>query len=257
MNRISEACQPCIILAEPQLGENIGMAARAMLNCGLTRMRLVSPREGWPNAKAVSASSGAAEVIDNVQVFDTLHEAIADMQFVLATTARQRDMIKPVMEPRQAAKEIRKREAAGQNCAILFGSERTGLWNDDIARAHAIMTIPTNPEFSSLNLAQTVLLAAYEYRMQSQELEPEFSASPGPAGHAHLQDFMNRLEHALEDARFFRSPEIKPHMQRNLWALFSRAEPTEQELRTLHGVLSALEGKKIPAGQSSGRGGSP
>ncbi len=236
---------PAIILVDPQMGENIGAAARAMYNCALTELRLVRPRDGWPNERADTMSTGALEKIGPVPVFDTVEKAISDFHFVLATTARPRDMVKPVFTPRGAAAEVEKRAQGGQRTAILFGAERTGLTNDDVALAHGVVTIPVNPDFSSLNLGQAVLLLAYEW-FQTQTDAP-LRTLPGdspPATHEKLNELFERLETELESGHFFRNPDQRPTMVRNLRNLLARADITEQEARTFHGIISALTGKK-------------
>lgn len=245
---------PVIVLVQPQLGENIGMCARAMLNCNLTELRLVAPRDGWPNEAAVAASSGATKVIDNVRVFATTAEAVADLQFTLATTARGRDLIKKAYTPGTAVGEIRKRLVTlGQKCGILFGPERTGLENDDIARADAILNIPLNPSFSSLNLAQAVLLVSYSWHAA----EPGDTAAPGapfqtpspegnmaPASKGDIDNLLRHIEEELDNHRFFRSPDMKPTTLRNIVNMFTRMEMTVQDVNTLHGIVSALTGKR-------------
>lgn len=235
---------PIIILVEPQLGENIGAAARAMLNCGLTRLRLVRPRDGWPNPKALAAASGADTVIDEAELFDSASAAIADLNFVIATTARQRDMVKLILTPEEAARELHARAAAGQAAGILFGPERMGLLNDDIPLADAVVTIPVNPEFASLNLAQAVLLLGYCWRCAGQETMPRRLESGGspPATKAELDNLFHRLEEALDEGGFYTSEEQRPSMVRNMRNLLQRAQMTEQEVRTFHGVIVALRG---------------
>lgn len=238
---------PAIILVHPQMGENIGACARAMLNCGLTDLRLVKPRDGWPNAAAVANSSGALELMPDVQIFDTTAEALADCHMVYATTARSRDMIKPVMTAKSAATHMVQRESNGQKIGLMFGAERTGLENEDVALANAIVTVPLNPAFSSLNLAQGVLLLAYEWSQLQYEM-PDCVLPTGKtdiAPHNVIDVFLNRLINELDAHRFFRDEEMKPAMIKNLKNMFVRAEMTEQEIRTFHGIISALIGKKI------------
>lgn len=237
---------PAIILVEPQLGENIGTAARAMLNCGLDDLRLVNPRDGWPNQKAISAASGADRVLAKARLHSSVEAAIGDLQHVYATTARDRFMVKREMTPRRAAEEMRGRIGAGEKCGVLFGPERTGLVNDHIALADAVVTVPLNPAFSSLNLAQAVLLVGYEW----------FTAEARPpaeklhTGHSRIANkdellrFFDHLEEALEVSGFLRQPDKRPGMTRNLRNLFQRAQCTEQELRTLHGVITAFLGPR-------------
>jgi tRNA/rRNA methyltransferase len=235
---------PVVILVEPQLGENIGAAARAMLNCGLTRMRLVRPRDGWPNERAVAAASGADSVIAAVEVFDSTSAAIADLNYVMATTARQRDMVKTILTPETAADELRDRAAAGERAGILFGPERTGLMNDDIPLADAVVTIPVNPAFSSLNLAQAVLLIGYCWWRKAVETEDRRVEIGGnrPANKAELENLFLRLEEALEEGGFYTTEQQRPTMVRNMRNLLQRAGMTEQEVRTFHGVIVALNG---------------
>jgi tRNA/rRNA methyltransferase len=196
---VNDNPDPVIILVEPQLGENIGAAARAMLNCGLTSLRLVRPRDGWPNPRALAAASGADSVIEQAGLFDSTADAIADLNFVLATTARQRDMVKLILTPEEAAAEMRGRAAAGQRTGILFGPERTGLMNDDVPLADAVVTIPVNPVFPSLNLAQAVLLLGYAWWRAAQTVEARRLEIGGsrPAAKEELDNLFRRLETAL------------------------------------------------------------
>lgn len=243
--RQNEGAAPAIVLVNPQMGENIGAAARAMLNCGLTALRLVNPRDGWPSAPAEAMSSGALAKMPPVQVFEKTAAALTDCHYVYATTARPRDMAKPVFTARTAAQDMRTRAAQGQKTAILFGGERAGLDNDDVALAHAVITIPVNPDFSSLNLGQAVLLLSYEWFQQPvPDLPPETGALP--AAHEKFVELCERLEGELESGHFFRTAGQKPVMLRNLRALLSRAGMSEQEIRTFHGIISALTGKKAP-----------
>jgi tRNA/rRNA methyltransferase len=245
---------PVIILVQPQLGENIGMCARAMLNCAVTELRIVRPRDGWPNPSAISASSGAVYVIENARIFETTAEAIADLDFVLATTARQRDMVKPVHTAEEAGKLIHARNTTSGRaaCGILFGPERTGLENDDIALANAILNIPLNPGFSSLNLAQAVLLVCYSWLsadnpFASAAKTAEEDENSLPASKGDIENFLQRLETSLDDSGFFRSEPHKPSIVRNIRNFFFRAAPSVQEVRTLQGIVSALiaqRGKK-------------
>lgn len=234
----------CVILVNPQMGENIGAAARAMLNFGLAELRIVNPRDGWPNEKADAMSAGALEAMPPVRVFDTLQEAVADLHFVLATTARLRDMVKPVYTPTQAVQAVQEREQQGQSAGFVFGAERMGLVNDDVALCQGIINITTNPDFSSLNIATAVLVMAYEW-MRAQAAPVQTGAelhrkdSP-PALQGDLEGYLERLLAALEGTAFFRAPEVVPIMKRNIRNIFVRADITEQELRTLQGILSAL-----------------
>jgi tRNA/rRNA methyltransferase len=236
--------QPIIILVEPQMGENIGAAARAMLNCGLTRMRIVRPRDGWPNPKALASASGADIVIENAALFESTSAAIADLSFVLATTARQRDMVKTIYTPEAAATVLHERAALGQRAGILFGPERTGLLNDDIPLADAVVTIPVNPDFASLNLAQSVLLLGYCWWNAKGRAPPVRLESGGnpPATKAEIENLFARLEEALEAGGFYTTEQQRPTMIRNMRNLLQRAQMTEQEVRTFHGVIVALAG---------------
>lgn len=229
---------PVIILVHPQMGENIGAAARAMLNCGIARLRLVKPRDGWPSERAQAMSSGALDKMPPVEVFETLAEAVADCHHVYATTARPRDMVKPVMTAREAASDARSRENSGQQIAFVFGPERAGLSNDDVALAHTIITIPVNPEFWSLNLAQCVLLCAYEWFQADGKTNAQTDELP--ATMQNLTMLYDRLEKELDAHGFFRTQELRPNVMRNLQNMLARADMTEQEVNTFHGIITAL-----------------
>jgi tRNA/rRNA methyltransferase len=246
---------PAIILVEPQLGENIGTAARAMLNCGLHDLRLVRPRDGWPSAKAVSAASGADTVLEKACLYPSVPAAIANLRHVYAATARDRGMVRREVTPRQAAFEMHARLAAGEPCGVLIGPERTGLLNDDVALADSVLTVPLNPAFSSLNLAQAVLVVGYEWFTSGTERPAEILRRGGsrPATKAELLNFFDHLEEELEKNGFLRNREARPSMVRNLRSLFQRAQCTEQELRTLHGVVTSFAGPR-ERGQKTGSG---
>ncbi len=234
---------PAVVLVEPQLGENVGMAARAMLNCGLTDLRLVRPREAWPNDKARAAAAGADMVIDGARLFDSTAEAIADLSRVYATTARERAMTKRVLTPRQAAAELRALAGTGVTGGLLFGKEAKGLHNDDVALADTVVTVPLNPGFQSLNLAMAVLLTGYEWWLTSDEtpaVELVMPKETRPATKGELVGLFEHLERALDDCGFLRVEEKRPIMVRNLRNLLGRAALTEQEVRTLRGVISGL-----------------
>ncbi len=234
---------PAVILIDPQLGENIGMVARAMLNCGLTDLRLVRPRDGWPNPAATSASSGAITVIENARLFETTAEAVADLQAIYATTARLRGMDKRVLTPRAAAREMRRRDAEGIRSGILFGKESKGLHNDDVALSEAVVTAPLNPAFSSLNLAQGVLLIGYEWHVAIDETPSStriVRKRSAVATKEELIGFFEHLEDELDKCGFFTSPDKRPRMIRNLRNIFLRADLTDQEVRTLRGVVAGL-----------------
>jgi tRNA/rRNA methyltransferase len=241
---------PVVILVEPQLGENIGAAARAMANFGLSRLRLVRPRQAWPNDKARMMAAGADRILDGAVLYDDLPSAIADCTFVLATTARAHDQAKPVIGPADAAIELAPRVAAGETVAILFGRERNGLENDEVALADRIVTLPVNPAFASLNLAQAVMIVAYEwFRLQTGSnlpfAMPEKSAA---APKEQLLAFFAALERELEKFEFFRPPDKCETMQINLRNIFTRMAPTQQDIQTLHGVIMSIaEGRKGPA----------
>lgn len=238
---------PAIILVEPQLAENIGTAARAMLNCGLTELRLVNPAPKWPSERAQQTSSGADSVLHNAKVFRSVAEAIRDLNRVYATSARPRDIVKIVVTPRRAGVELRQAESEGMRVGVLFGPERMGLINDDIALSDVVIAAPLNPEFSSLNLAQAVLLIAYEWLMAGDETPERIlrrTSSP-PAEKQHLLSFFNRLEAELEICGFFRVAEKRPSMVDSIRSMFVRADLTDQELRTLHGIVTELVTKRV------------
>lgn len=232
-----------IVLVEPQLGENIGAAARAMGNFGLSDLRLVAPRDGWPNPKANVMAAGAEAVVEAAQVYDNIEEAIADIQYLCASTARPRHMVKPVFTPRDAVIELIERRRSGARCGILFGAERSGLDNDHIAKAHAIIQVPVSPAFSSLNLGQAVLLMAYEWFLVTQA-EP--TAAPLDylggelASGEDLEGLFGHLERELEDSGYFYPPEKTPVMARTIRNALQRAEFSYQEVQILRGVIKAL-----------------
>ena len=242
----TESAAPTIILVRPQLGENIGMAARAMLNCGLSEMRLVAPRDGWPNERARRAASGADVVLDGARLFDSVGEAVADLQHVVATTARARDLVQRIVTARHAASEIHGWIAAGERVGILFGPERTGLENDDIVHADTTLSIPLNPQFSSLNVAQAVLLVSYEWIAAADETPAERMSEHAarPADKDEMRNLFAHLERALDQSGFLRHQAMRPAMVNNLRALLQRAAMTEQEVRTFHGVIKFLGKQK-------------
>lgn len=239
--------QPAIILVRPQMGQNIGAAARAMLNFGLGEMRLVAPRDGWPNEDARAMASRADEVLEHATVFETVGDAVADLHRIYATTARGRELAKPIMQPREAAETGHRLIAGGERVGFLFGGERAGLNNDDVALANAIIHVPANPAFASLNLAQAVLLVSYEWRMaagmplhlEGQMLEAE------PATSGQMQAFLDFMSTELDSSGLFASTLGKrPIMLRNLRSMFHRAKLTEQEVRTLFGMMRAIAGQR-------------
>ena len=233
---------PVFILVRPQLAENVGTAARAMMNCCIDEMRLVDPDEDHLSDRAIAASSGADEILRNAKVFKTVAEAVEDLQKVYATTGRPRDMIKPVLTGQGMAREICALQPAGVKCGVLFGPERTGLENGDLAYADTIVNIPLNPRHCSLNLAQAVLLVGYEVFRLADETPDRVLSMPNtePANKAEIEHLFSRLERELDDAGYFKSPEKKPRMMRNLRNIFMRADLTSQDVRTLHGVFVDL-----------------
>ncbi len=241
---------PVIVLVRPQLGENIGAAARAMLNFGLTELRLVAPRCPWPDRRAINTASGADAVLAEARLFPCTAAATADIRRVLATSARVRDMVKPTLSPREAAALLHEYRARGERTAILFGREKSGLDNDDVADAEALIIVPANPAYSSINLAQAVLLTAYEW----------FQAVPGAdsaggrllrkgakaAERREIRDFFAHLEAELDACGFLYPPAKRPRMVRNIRNIFNRAGLTDQEVRTLRGIVAGLS--RRPAG---------
>jgi tRNA/rRNA methyltransferase len=237
---------PAIVLVRPQLGENVGAAARAMLNGGLSDLRLVRPRDSWPNARARAAASGADAVVDAARLFPTLADAVADLRFVLATTARPRDIVKPVLTPREAAAAMRAAAPGGEGCGVVFGPERTGLDNEEVGLADAVLSVPLNPAYASLNLAQAVMLVAYEWFQACLAAPPpsRYHRRKPRATKAELGRLLAHLEQELDAAGFFLPVAKRPNMLRNLRNVFTRADLTEQEVRTLHGVVTTLAGRK-------------
>ncbi|HVI97993.1 MAG TPA: RNA methyltransferase [Sphingomonas sp.] len=234
---------PAIVLVRPQLGENIGKAARAMLNFGLTELRLVAPRDGWPNPSAGPAASGADVVLERARLFDSVAEAVADCAHVYATTVRKRGVTKPVLAPEAAAREI---HAAPGRSAILFGPERSGLETDDIALARTIVTVPINPEFGSLNLAQAVMVVAYEWSKGEALASPPETELDPPAPQGEFEGMFKQLDSMLDATGFYHPPERTPATRRTLRTMLTKPGWSSQELRTLRGVLSALDGAKKP-----------
>ncbi len=238
---------PAIILVDPQMGENIGATARAMYNFGLVDLRIVRPRDGWPNSRAIANASGATAVIDRVRTFDDVTEAIADLHHVFAATARPRDMVKEVMTPARAAKTIRQNQVDDIRSGVLLGGERAGLSNDDLVCAKTIITIPTNPAFASLNLAQAALLLAYEWFRLSDDTPEAFISDfeTRPANSHEMNGLFEHLEKELFDSGFLYPPEKTPAMIRNIRNMLHRANFTEQDVRTLRGMIVSLaQGRK-------------
>ena len=261
---MSGVTPPVVILARPQLGENIGAAARAMKNCGLTDLRLVTPRDGWPNPAALPMAAAGKDIIESAEVYKTLGDALHDVTFLVATSARPRDMAKSVLDPRTAAPLlVRHHEEvkdAGSYAGLLFGAERSGLDNNELALADVIVQADLNPEATSLNLSQAVFLMAWEWRvaaLQHSAARQVISKGAGlrktaypkipadtaiiPATGAARDFFFTRLETILDKRQFFGSPEMAPVVKRNLRTYFTRGTPTEQELNTLHGILTLFE----------------
>jgi tRNA/rRNA methyltransferase len=246
-----ELAGPIVILVEPQLGENIGMAARAMGNFGLTRLRIVNPRDGWPNVHATRSAAGADHILEKVELFDTVAQAVADCTLLFATTARAHDQAKPVVAPEGAAREIVAHIGQGTGeVGILFGRERSGLLNEEVAIANRIITYPVNPGFASLNLAQAVLLMGYEWfkLATSGALPFAMPERSEPASQHQIDAFFDNLVRELDRVEFLRPAEKRETMLVNLRNIFTRMDPTKQDMHTLHGVVMAIaEGRKGPA----------
>jgi tRNA/rRNA methyltransferase len=259
----SSVATPAVILVKPQLGENIGFAARAMANFGLSDLRLVAPRDGWPNAKARAAAAGAAFVIDQATIYDSVESATGELNFILASTARSREMVKAVLSPATAAAALRQRSAKAERTGVLFGPERSGLDNDTIALADAILTAPVSPDFASLSLPQAVLLFGYEW-LKSESAAPPLGratqfdgpAAEGtafidtrPATRAELLGLFNHLEAELDRAGFLYPPEKRPSMVRAIRNMFHRMAATEQDVRTWRGIVASLSGPRQGRGK--------
>ncbi len=255
---------PPLILVRPQLADNIGMVARAMANFGLDDLRLVDPRDGWPNEKARAAASGANYIIDDTSAYPTLREAISDLHHVYATTARQRDLAKPILTPLQAVQDMREKMAAGLRCGFLFGPERAGLETDEVALADSLIMIPVNPRFASLNLAQAVLLLSYEWlketkrgtlgRVTTYETPMQSGLNMRgslPATKDELLGFFEHLETELERLGFFNPPHKRQTVMRNIQTMFARMQASEQEVRTLRGIVATLSRGKGVGRKSS------
>jgi TrmH family RNA methyltransferase len=238
----SSAGGPAVILVRPQLADNIGAAARAMANFGLFHMRLVAPRDGWPQENAWRNASGAQRILEELSVHATVAEAVADLHHVFATCPRPRHIVKPLLTPRGAAAELREIFARGLRCGLLFGPERAGLDNEDIAHSDTLIRYPVNPAFTSLNLAQAVIVMAYEWWQACDATPPRqlMTNESEVATKAELENFLIHLVDQLDACGFLRNKPKRPGMVRNLRHLFQRGEVTEQELRTLHGVVTEL-----------------
>ncbi|AHI24440.1 RNA methyltransferase [Komagataeibacter swingsii] len=233
---------PVVILVRPQMAENIGTTARAMANGGLFHMRIVAPRDGWPQERAWRSASGADRILESAQVFDTVDDAVADLHHVFATCPRPRHIVKPVLTARGGAAELREMTDRGLKVGLMFGPERAGLDNDDMARADALIRYPLNPAFMSLNLAQAVMIMAYEWWMAADDTPPRtlMTNETHVATRGELDNFMRHLIADLDECGFLRNEQKRPGMVRNLRHFFLRGEVTEQELRTLHGVVTEL-----------------
>lgn len=233
--------QPAFVLIRPQMGENIGSAARGMWNFGLDLMRLVEPRDGWPNSRAIALASGAGRLLDDAMVVATTAEAVADAHFVYATTARPRDLTKPVMTPEEAMADAAARISAGQRVAVMFGPERTGMENDDIARANAIVSVPVNPDFPSLNLSQCVLLMAYEWRRAGTQATGHMEMAGADWAEAHeIEALAAHYEERMQEAGFFFPAHKAESMKLNLRNLWSRMPLTRMDVQMLHGVMRQM-----------------
>lgn len=255
---------PAVVLMEPQIAENIGMVARAMANFGLDELRVINPRDGWPSEKARAVASGAAAIVDGAGLHDTLSTAISDLNYVVATTARQRDLRKPILTPEEAAAQMRRRIGEGQRCAMLFGRERNGLETHEVANCDAVVMIPVNAKFASLNLAQAVLLQGYAWLRSGDEAtlgrktENDRRISSGlhlghdvPAKHIAIERFFEHIEAELDARGFFTPPERRHVTSRNLRSMFLRAGLTAQEVRTLRGIVTTLTRGRNNSNRSS------
>ena len=233
------AAKPVIVLVRPQLGQNIGKAARAMLNFGLTELRLVNPRDGWPNPEAGPAASGADVVLEQAQVFETTEAAIADCNLVFASTVRRRDLVMPVAGPEEMAERIA--DSTGRS-AILFGPERSGLETEDVALADAIVTVPINPDFGSLNLAQAVILLAYEWSRRAGLAQPTVKESEPPATHGDLEGLIEHLNGELDAKGYFHPPSRTQATKNTLRTIFTKAGWSTREIKAVRGIIRALVG---------------
>jgi tRNA/rRNA methyltransferase len=233
---------PVFILVRPQMGENIGATARAMLNFGLERMRIVDPRDGWPNPRAVAMASGAGRILDHAGLYQTVGSAIADCDYVFATTARGREMVKPIVTPERAMEMARALCHEGKKVGVLFGPERAGLENDDIVQANAIITVPVNPDFPSLNLAQCALLIGYEWRRQTEVILPEIMelARTEFAERIEIERLADHYQERLEAAGFFYPATKAAGMRTNMRNMWSRLNLTRAEVQTFHGMLRQI-----------------
>ena len=245
---------PIVVLVRPQMAQNIGTTARAMANGGLFHLRIVAPRDGWPQPNAYAAASGADAILDHAQVFPDIPSAIADCHRVLGTCPRPRHVIVPILDARAAAAELRAINARALRVAVLFGPERAGLESDDLAYCDTLVRYPLNPQHNSLNLAQAVMILAYEWWMQAEATPAREFQTNGTrvATKGDLEAFLTRLIAELDAAGFLHNPPKRPGMIRNLRHWFERGEVTEQELRTLHGVVTELSRGRMVHGRFAG-----
>lgn len=232
---------PAFVMVEPQLGENIGAVARAMLNFGMSELVIVNPRDGWPNEKAAAMASGASPLLDDARLYETTADGLADFNYVLAMTARPRESLLPVVTPDEAARNFKERIGRGERCAVMLGPERAGLSNDDVGRADGVIAIPVNPAFASLNVAQAAVVMAYEWTKADGAAPPPADLDQAPrADREQFEGFIAQLFEALNEARYFFPPERRESLERKIKTPFARADLTEGEVRTLRGVIKAL-----------------
>jgi tRNA/rRNA methyltransferase len=236
---VTGATKPVIVLVRPQLGQNIGKAARAMLNFGLTEMRLVAPRDGWPNPDAGPSASGADAVLEHAKVFPTVHEAIADCSLVFASTVRRRDLVMPVIGPSEMAGAI---AGANERSAILFGPERSGLETEEVAFAQSIVTVPINPDFASLNLAQAVILLAYEWSKRTKLAQPPSKELEPVAPHGELEGLIGQLDEALQEKGYFHPPSRSQATRNAIRTIFTKTGWSSREIKAVRGIIRALLG---------------
>jgi tRNA/rRNA methyltransferase len=237
VSAVDPAAKPIIVLVRPQLGQNIGKAARAMLNFGLTELRLVAPRDGWPNPDAGPAASGADFVLDRAEVFDTVQSSIADCSTVFASTVRRRDLVMPVVAPTEMAEQVAR--APGRS-AVLFGPERSGLETEEVALAEAIVTVPIHPEFASLNLAQAVILLAYEWSKRSELAVPPAKELEERAPHGELEGLIQQLDDALLAKGYFHPPSRAPATRNTIRTIFTKPGWSSREVKAVRGIIRSL-----------------
>ncbi len=237
---------PTFILVTPQLPENIGMSARGMMNCGLTNLRLVAPRDGWPHERGIAAGSGAFDLMSAPEIYSDTAAAIADLNYIYATSGKLRHMVKPILTGAAAAVDMAARISRGERVGVLFGPERTGLLDDDLGLANAIIQFPTNPDFASLNISQAVLLVAYEWlRVQDNTPDRRYDTNQSPPARAdETAYFLTRLEITLAENGFFTAPHLREPVMRNISNMFRRADMSSQDVQTMQGIITALLGNK-------------